>query len=153
MDEKFTHPPNGEGWKCEMSDIVEKLVGRVETVEKDTAILSKEFELFGGWFRESLNSLKETTSEIKEGNDLLRESLYAQKLEMEYKFKELELKQVNREQAYEIKKLTNAEKFKAWWENPDSLLSKLGLMFGGVLALALANHYNVLEEALKLLVK
>lgn len=153
MEEKFTHPPNGEGWKCEMSDIVEKLVGRVETVEKDTAVLSKEFEMFGGWFKQSIESLNSTTEEIRESNFLLRESLATQKIELEFKIKEMELKQVNREQANEIKKLSNKDKFKAWWDNPDSLWSKLGLMFGGVLALALANHYSVLEQALKLLSK
>lgn len=153
MDEKFTHPPNGEGWECEMSDLVERLVGRVETVEKDTAVLSKEFEMFGGWFKQSIESLNSTTEEIRESNFLLRESLATQKVELEFKIKEMELKQVNREQANEIKKLTSSEKFKVWWTDSTNLPSKLVLMFGGVLALALANHYNVLEQALKLLVQ
>lgn len=125
-----------------MTDVVEKLADRVTIVEKDNAILSKEFELFGGWFKESITSLRETTEEMKEGNNLLRESLNAQKIEMEYKFKELELKQENREQASEIKKLSSSEKIKMAWADPLGKVfitvgSALGLTFVGWVAIKL----------------
>lgn len=140
-----------------MTDVVEKLADRVSVVEKDNAILSKEFELFGGWFKESITSLKETTEEIKDGNNLLRESLNAQKLEMEYKFKELELKQENREQVKENEvlkeKLTTKEKVVKWWNEPSNLGYKLTFGLGTVIILVLASKAGVLEPIMQILTK
>lgn len=178
MENENKDSPKKWGVDEKMSEIVEQLGRRVDVMDNKVndidgrqTVLSKEFELFGGWFKESITSLRETTEKIEqsnrkidESNTLLRESLAITKLETEFKLKELEMKQESRmkefednqvicEQAKEIKKLSNTDKFKVWWADPNTLWSKLGLMFGGVLALALANHFNILDQALQLLTK
>lgn len=157
MEEKFVHPPNGEGWDCKMSEKLVDLHQEVSTIKNQQLILSEKvdmkFDFLTEYFKESLDRQDRNIDRIAilaeetgRRNDLLEQN-------MDFRFKEFELKQENREQANEIKKLSNTDKFKVWWADSTNLPSKLVLMFGGVLALALAGHFKILDQALQLLTK
>ena len=140
-----------------MSEVIstfkDEIREEVSCLKIEQRIVSEKFDLFMDYSKQSfdrqdksIEKIGQLAEETARRNDVLEK-------ELDYKIKDLELRQTINFQEQTIKQLTFGKKVSDWWKDPNTLPSKIVLMIATVGSLALANHFNVLDGVLKVLLK